>query len=198
MFTIDTLRYLYTEKGFSVPVIARRLKCSEHKVNYWLSKSGIQKRSISEALYKKWNPHGDPFVVRSPKTVEEGILYGLGIGLYWGEGTKASKGSVRLGNSDPMLIKKFIEFLVGIYGIDEKRLRFGLQIFGDMEKNTAVRHWVRILGISRKQFYPAIVVTPHRGVGNYRQKTKHGVLTVYFNNKKLRDTICGAVERMAK
>lgn len=188
---------LYQKKRLSVPTIARRLRCSEHKVNYWLAKFGIQKRSIADALYQKWNPKGDPFSVRQPKTVSEAIQYGLGVGLYWGEGTKASKGSIKLGNTDPALMRTFVRFLLTFYGIDKKRLRFGLQIFGDMNTNAAVQYWMRALGISRKQFYPKIIITPHRGIGNYRKKTEYGVLTVYFNNRKLRDILCSAIQEVA-
>lgn len=131
------------------------------------------------------------------KKTEDAILFGLGIGLYWGEGTKSSKTSVRLGNSDPRLIRKFIDFLVIIYGINRSRLRFGLQIFGDMNKERVLQFWTTYLNISRTQVYPSIVITPHRGVGNYRKKTQHGVLTLYFNNKKLRDTICRAIDDMS-
>ncbi len=195
MFSRESLVHLYQEKGLSASVIARQLRCSEHKVNYWLAKFGIPKRSIADALYQKWNPYGDPFEVQQPKTVEEGILYGLGVGLYWGEGTKASKTSVKLSNTDPELIGAFLAFLHKFYRIDSKRLRFGLQIFGDMDIKTSVRYWVKTLRVSRKQFYPKIIVTPYRGVGNYRNKTKHGVLTVYFNNRKLRDIIRSAIEK---
>lgn len=197
MFTKDTLRHLYLGKGLSVPVIAQRIGCSEHKVNYWLSKFDIPKRSISDALYKKWNPRGDPFFVQKPKTVEDGVLYGLGVGLYWGEGTKASKSSIKLSNTDPKLMRTFITFLQKFYQIDKKRLRFGLQVFGDMNNESTIRYWTRTLGISRGQLYPKVIVTPYRGVGNYRKKTKYGVLTVYFNNTKLRDILCNAIEEVA-
>jgi len=198
MLKQETLMGLYQQKGLSVSAIARRLRCSEHKINYWLSKFNIPKRSISDALYKKWNPNGDPFSVRAPLSVEDGILYGLGVGLYWGEGTKASKTSIKLGNTDPALVRKFVDFLLKFYGINKRRLRFGLQIFGDMDTNTAVKYWMRSLNISRGQFYPKIIITPHRGIGNYRKKTRYGVLTVYFNNRKLRDILCNAIDKVAQ
>jgi len=192
------LRTLYVEDRRSVSEIAKRLKCSAGRIDYWLKKYDIQKRSISEAVYQSWNPDGDPFSIRAPRNTREAILFGLGIGLYWGEGTKANKNSVRLGNSDPALIRKFIDFLTTFYRVDRGRLRFGLQIFGDMEKERVQKFWADHLEISKKQFYPSIVITPYRGVGSYRRKTRHGVLTLYFNNKKLRDTICGAIEQIAQ
>ncbi len=175
--------------------IALKLKCSDHKVNYWLEKHAIAKRNISDAVYCAWNPKGDPFSVQGIKTIEDAKLYGLGIGLYWGEGTKKSKHAIRLGNSDPRLIKKFLIFLRRFYQIDERKLRFGLQIFGDMDKKKVLSFWTRSLGVSKEKFFPTIIVTPYRGVGNYRQKTQHGVVTIHFSNMKLRDIIVSAVDK---
>ena len=87
----------------------------------------------------------------------------------------------------------FIRFLVDLYGIDRKKLKFGLQIFSDMKSSEALQFWSRFLKISPSQFYK-VIITPARSLGTYRNKTRHGVLTVYFNNRKLRDIICQAVE----
>src|SRR3989344_9534870 len=113
----EVLEKFYTTEKNSVSTIAKKLGYSEHKINYWLAEFKIPKRSISESVYLYHNPYGDPFKVITPKTIEEAFLSGLGIGLYWGEGTKSNKNTVRLGNTDPKLIKKFIEFLIKICGI---------------------------------------------------------------------------------
>ena len=193
--TKENLEKLYTTEKRSVSVIATRLRCSEHKINYWLSVFKIPKRSISESVYLYHNPLGDPFRVITPQTIDEAFLFGMGIGLYWGEGTKSDKMSVRLGNTDPKLIKKFIEFLVKICGIRQEKLRFGLQIFSDMSPKNALGFWQNELGTPASQFQK-VIVTPARGLGTYRQKTQHGVLTVYFGNRKLRDIICKMIENV--
>ena len=123
------------------------------------------------------------------------MLYGLGLGLYWGEGNKKNLNSVRLGNTDPKLIKKFLEFLETVYFIDKRRLRFGLQIFNDMDSRRVLLFWQKELGISSSRFYK-VTVTPTRGIGTYREKTKYGVLSIYFHNKKLRDVICSEIEKL--
>lgn len=189
------LRTLYIDKRKSAKEISEILSCSENKVNYWLKKHSIPKRSVSEAIYVKANPQGDPFEFREPRTVEEVFLYGLGIGLYWGEGTKTNKHTVRLGNTDPRLVKKFIEFLERIYGTKRSKLKFGLQVFSDMSPEKAKSFWMKELGANEEQFQK-VIVTPARSIGTYRHKTKHGVLTVHFNNKKLRDLICDTVENL--
>ena len=95
--------------GFSSKEIAEELGFSENKINYWLKQFRIPKRSISEALYLKHNPNGDPFSIKRNLTPEEKQLLGLGLGIYWGEGNKANKHKVSVSNSDPKLLSMFIE-----------------------------------------------------------------------------------------
>lgn len=175
--------------------IARQLGCSENKVTYWLKGHLIQKRSISDALYTKHNPHGDPFTFKKPSSSAEWFLFGLGLGLYWGEGNKKNKMAVRLGNTDPALIKKFLEFLKTLYVVDDARVRFGLQIFNDMDPDRALAFWCKHLGVKRNKFGKTTVTEP-RGKGSYGQKTKYGVLTIYVSNTKLRNLLNSEIERL--
>jgi len=187
----EKLRDLYIVKRHSAADIGRLLRCSEHKVNYWLLKYNITKRSISEAVYAKCNPHGDPFKIKAVKTLEDAKLLGLGLGLYWGEGNRKNKHSVRLGNTDPRLIGRFIQFLMEICGVRCGKFRFSLQIFGDMPKKKTLDFWIAELKdfrVTKEQFFKT-TVTPYRGVGNYREKSKYGVLTVHVSNSKLKAAI---------
>lgn len=94
----DLLQKLYTKDKLSVTEISKRLGCSNHKVDYWISNYKIPKRTISEALYQKNNPLGDPFLFNIPRNIDDMFLFGLGLGLFWGEGTKKSDYSLRLCN----------------------------------------------------------------------------------------------------
>lgn len=185
----------YVDKKKSVAEIAALLECSQSKINYWLMKHSLQKRSLSDAQYIKQNPNGDPFRFQTPRGSEEWFLYGLGLGLYWGEGNKRSKTAVRLGNTDPDLILKFLEFLYRLFNIDVKRLRFGLQIFSDIDPDIAKDFWCKKLSVSPEKFQK-IVVTPSTKKGTYTQKNEYGVLTIYFSNTKIRDSIVNAIEQL--
>src|SRR3989344_387434 len=191
----DILKRLYTTKKQSSHEIAKALSCSDHKVNYWIEKHNIKKRSISDAVYIRKNPHGDPFAFSPPKNPEDWFLFGLGLGLYWGEGNKKNKLTVRIGNTDPALVKKFLEFLEKTYKVEKRKIRFGLQIFSDMSPKKALRFWCDFLKVSPQKF-GKVIITPARSIGTYREKTKHGVLTVYVSNKKLRDLICNEIEKL--
>lgn len=193
MISKEFLQKEYLDKKKSVSEIALAIRCSQSRVNYWLAKHTLQKRSLSESQYIKQNPKGNPFEFRPPRTDGEWFLYGLALGLYWGEGNKKSKTAVRLGNTDPDLLRYFLDFLVIMFQVDTSRLRFGLQIFTDVNPSTAKEYWCEKLSISPDSFQK-IVVTPSTKKGTYTQKSEYGVLTIYFSNTKIRDIIVGAIE----
>ena len=185
---LEKLKDLYVKDKKSAAQIAKMLNLSETGVNYWLKKFNIAKRTLSEAIYITHNPGGDPFKFTPPKNLKDAKLFGLGIGLYWGEGTKADRGSVRLGNSDPAILRIFIEFLVKFFKIDKKDLKFHLHTFTDINLKESKNYWKKELGITEKQFYkPTVTITGK--LGNYRKKSKYGVLTVYYSNTKLRNIL---------
>lgn len=190
----ELLTRLYVKDKKSVQNIASALRASPGKVNYWLQKYGIEKRSISEAIYVRHNPHGDPFHQYQFSIDRSSFLFGLGVGLYWGEGTKRNEYAVRLGNTDPYLIRAFLIFLENIYGIEKMRLRFGLQIFSDMDQKKEERFWRDFLHAEASQFYKTINTRSGK-LGSYRNKSEHGVLTIYFGNKKLRDLLMSEIEK---
>ena len=66
------LWYLRDKK--SVHTIARELKCSDGKINYWMEKHFIPKRSISDAIYTKHNPKGDPFLFQGLRTNKDAFF----------------------------------------------------------------------------------------------------------------------------
>lgn len=188
----DTLLELYSRKNKSMKDIGKILGCSTTKTAYWMQKYGISRRTISEAIYEKQNPLGDPFELFEPKNISNSLLMGMGLGLYWGEGTKADRNSIRLGNTDPALIRTFLSFL-DLFGVKKNKLRFGLQIFSDTKPLEALDFWLKNLDAGKSQFQK-VVITPSRGKGTYRNKSKYGVLTVYFNNKRLRNVIVGKLK----
>ena len=96
--------------------------------------------SSAVLLYLKHNPHGDPFTVKQITSMSDSKLFGLGIGLFWGEGNKADRHAVRLGNTDPALLRTFMTFLIELFGVDKDDLRFSLQIFSDINPATALNY----------------------------------------------------------
>lgn len=182
------LERLYMKEKKSMKEIAIIMHCSTNKIQYWLNKHQIPRRSISDAIYHWHNPKGDPFIFDPPKSVKDWKLFGIGIGLYWGEGTKADRVTVRLGNTDPALLDVFLRFLIRFFNIKKEDCRFGLQIFTDVDPHNALDFWTKRLKIRKRQFFK-VTITPSGSIGTYRKKSQYGVLTIYYNNKKLRDLL---------
>ncbi len=137
---------------------------------------------------------GDPFCFKKPKTLEQGILFGLGLGLYWGEGLKRGKGGMRLTNTDARMVKIFIKFLEEFFNIDRDKLRFSIQIFEDLVPEEVLDYWSRELSVKKYQFYKTII-SKVRGKGTYKYRSEHGVIIVCFNNIKLKKVILEMIEK---
>ena len=179
------LHQLYLVQKLSMHDIGLALNCSIHKVEYWLEKYHIDRRSLSEANYAKYNPQGDPFKIKDNLTLDEEKLFSLAIGLYWGEGGKTNYHSARLTNSDPALIIVYYKFLTTICQIQPSKIHFDLQTFKDNNIFQAKKYWSEKLNIS-----PNIVNTstpiPSQGKGTYKRISLYGVMTVGVYNTHFR------------
>ena len=197
VITKADLKELYTKKNLSMMQISKQLGCSHHKVAYWMGEYKIKRRSISDALYIKCNPGGDPFKIKDPETNKELILFGLGVGLYWGEGNKAHKNAVRIGNSDPELLKLYILFLTKLCGVKREALKFDLQIFSNINAISALRYWTKELNVKADQFFkPRVTISG--SIGTYMKKSRYGVVTIYLGNTKLRNIVVGQITDVVK
>lgn len=190
--TRENLLLLYST-GSSMNKIAAQLNCSVHKVVYWMNKYSIPRRTMSEAIYLFSNPDGDPFNIKRDLNSEEIKLYGIGLGIYWGEGEKNSIHHVRVANTDPFLLRTFISFLINVCRVKVEKIRYSIVCFNDTKPEEAKIFWAKELNISHESF-GKIVQIPPQGKGTYRKKSLHGVCTVNVSNTKLKKWIRDELE----
>ncbi len=174
--------------------ISKILNCSPSKVIYWMNRYRIKRRSWSEATYVKQNPGGDPFKIRKNLSSEEKLLYGLGIGIYWGEGNKAARHTLAVANTDAGILKVFIRFLLDICQLKIDKIRYSIVCFNDTNPEKAKMYWANILKISPEKF-GKIVQIPPQGKGTYKRKSKFGVCTVSATNIKLKKWIMKEIQK---
>ncbi len=175
----DILRKLYIEQKKSLAGVASALSVSVHKVQYWMEKYEIMTRSISEAVYLKLNPDGEPFRVKLSLSLEEEKLKSMALGLYWGEGNKIARSGLRVTNSDPGVIKKFQEFLLSICQVRINKIGYYLQTFKDIDIDKAKHYWANSLSIDPNQIHTCKPVKS-MGMGTYKKISEHGVMTIAF------------------
>jgi hypothetical protein len=110
-------------------------------------------------------------------------LFVAGVMIYWGEGDKASKNGFRISNADPLLIKVFLSFLRKICGAEEERIRAGILLYPDLDKEICEHYWSKQLGLNRDNFTKSIVVQ-----GRHKTKrVKYGICTLNFSSRFLKE-----------
>lgn len=187
MIAKQKLEKLY-KSGLSAKGIAEKLGYSESGIRYLLEKYKIPRRSISEAIYLIKNPNGDPFCIKSILNRKEKGLFYISIGLYLGEGDKASKHNLKLGNSDFRILKIFLRFLREICQVREYKIKAELNIFDDVDIKAAINYWIKNLGIKRKQLR-TVIIRKARNNGTYKNKSRYGTLSIFVSNYKLKKII---------
>ncbi len=180
----SVLRHLYLTEGLSAKQIADRLGMPEAKIVYWLRKYKIPKRSLSEAIYRRVNPNGDPFNLKTDLSPDEEKLKAAGLMLWVTEGSLKDKDEVYTSNSNPNLIKLFVEFLLRICRVEKSKIKVRVLYYPNMDLtiDEAKRFWANETGLPESQ----IKLNTYQAVHNYRAKSKYGTATVGVNNIKLR------------
>lgn len=177
------------QKGKSAKEVGDIFGIKEKKVRYWMKKAGIKARSRSEATYCKRNPDGDPFIIPKQITNPDLLaLFFLAIGLYLGEGDKKVKHRVALANTNPAILRIFINFLTVICGVKTSKIAAELNIFDDVSTSKALNYWAKELGLNPSQFARPII-RKSKPTGTYKNKSIYGTLNIRVNNTKLKTII---------
>ena len=151
---IKTLR----RRGYSLPEIAKELKIGKASVFRY-----IQGVSILPKYFKEWHGKQGGSIKRmkikekyaqkqaqktiSQLTEKERVIFLSA--LYWGEGGKAD---FNFTNTDPELIKVFINGLQNILGISKDKLRVSIRIYEDLDKKKCLEFWSSTTGVPINKF----------------------------------------------
>ena len=103
--------------------------------------------------------------------------------LYLGEGKKGNE-LFRFGNSDPKIIRLFLELLRRYFDVSEDRLRVKVQCRADQNIKSLEEYWSKIAKVSLNQFMKAQV--DKRTIGKPTRKPDYkGVFVVEYYSKAL-------------
>lgn len=159
------------EKGCSLKEIADKLNVSKGSVSYWVRDVKLNKKARnridslkSEAVKKAMSVNHKKKVLREEErniwakkalsiknkfsVFENRLICSI---LYWGEGAKFSHG-VEFTNSDPLMVKIFLDTLCSGFGIDRKKIRANLHLHGYHNEKKQMKMWCDLLHLSRNQF----------------------------------------------
>ncbi len=109
-------------------------------------------------------------------------LFIAGVVIYWGEGDKVGRGAFRVTNSDSSMLRLFVDFLIKVCRVDQKRIRLGLILYPDIDHEQAVNYWSREVGLDRSHFTKCVEIT-----GRHKTKRlKYGICLVSFSSTYLK------------
>lgn len=204
---------LRKEKQMSYSQIRKILKVSKSTLSLWLRNYPLPEERIkelqkSEAVIEKIRNTKRQKREKRLKEIYETQkkfllplktreLFLIGLGLYWGEGTKCRRDGLAISNTDPSIIKFFIYWLNKSLGIPKKKMRVGLHLYRDMNINKEMKFWSKILKIPLSQFTrPYIKKTSSKRI-NHKGGFGHGTCNLRINSVPIAEKIFMSIKAIS-
>lgn len=161
------------KEGFSYSEILKKIPVAKSTLSLWLRSVGLSKRQKQRLTKKKLSAALRGALVRKNqrkiitkkikgeaineiKNINARDLWMIGMALYWGEGHKEKlHGSlVQLGNSDPYLIKIFLEWLYKTCKISKSEIGFRIYLHETARHKLkeVQQYWSKTTGFPIKDF----------------------------------------------
>lgn len=122
-------------------------------------------------------------------------LFIVGLYLYWAEGTKLAPGRVAITNTDPSVMKAFLDWCE-LMQIPHHKLRVKLHLYEDMNVAKETRFWSRSLAIPQEQFRKPYVKHSRLSDITYKNGYGHGTCNLIFDNAPMWEYITMALKRI--
>lgn len=172
---IITLR----KKGYSLPEIQREVKVGYGSVHRYIKgvnilpdhiKTWFGKRggSIKRMKVRELHANNQAAQIITSLSKKEKMIFLSA--LYWGEGCKSD---FNLMNTDPQLIKVFIQGLQEVFHITKDRFRISIRIYEDLDRKKCLTFWSQVTGISKESFVNIDVIK-----GKKKGKLAYGMCRV--------------------
>ncbi len=151
-------------------------------------------KMMAAANHERWARIHEEYreaAVNEFERLKNNPLFLAGIMLYWGEGEKKQKSSmVRLGNSDPEMIKIFNLFLTKIIKIPKDRIFTWLLLYPDLVDSVQKNFWSRAIGLSTNQFKKSMYIKGRHP----KNRLSYGVCTIYVQSRALKERMLKWIE----
>lgn len=203
-------------KGWSIGDIAKKLLISKSTVSMWCRDISLSDTAIREIAKKSKKKSTDTLLhyseslrtQRQQRTSESetkgkerlGLLskrdiFCIGIGLYWGEGYK--KGSQEFGftNSDPQMVRFYVQWLEIVFGVKKKDLilRISINAQHTSRIHEVEKYWEGLLGLPSKSFTKlSLIKTTSKKI--YNDQNHMGTLRIKVRKgTSMRREVMGAI-----
>jgi transcriptional regulator with XRE-family HTH domain len=207
-------RRLRREFGLPINEIARRVGVSKSSVSIWvrdvpLSATQIEALRQMNPAYNRqlrgattnaerwrerrrgWQEEGRALARRGDPTHTAGVM------LYWAEGDKNNRHTARLSNSDPELVRFFLDFVRATFDIPEERIRVTCYLFADhVDTQSAIEQfWLDRLELPRSCLCRSIVnVYSKHSLKRRANKLPYGTCRLSLNSVQVMQSLYGSIQ----
>lgn len=124
-------------------------------------------------------------------------LFIAGLFLYWGEGAKSTSSSTILTNTNPAMLKFFLNWLK-LFGVERKSLRVKLHLYSDMNIKKGIDFWSKELKIPKSQFRKTYIKKTSAKSITYKNGFGKGTCNVIFENRLFWEYIMMGLKYLSK
>lgn len=200
--------------GWSYLAIKSELMVSKSSLSLWLHKYPLTEKQIRKLSPRSRERRIEHFRETFRKKREGALveayniekvrigelnqreIYLMGLMLYWGEGMKATRGTISFANTNPAMIRMAVYWLVSCMGFERENLRVKLHLYSDMDIEREILYWMKELDISRTQFKNPYIKDSK--FGNLTQKGfGHGTCDLNIWGTKKKDLIIMGMQVVA-
>lgn len=202
------------QKGMSYSQIKEKLKVSKSTLSGWLSDMPLSEKRIRELQAdnpvrieryrntmraKKYARLEEVYrkVSYDIEVLSKRDLFLAGLFLYWGEGTKAQNSLVALTNTNPNMLRFFIEWLK-LFGVKNKDLKVKLHLYSDMNIKESLDFWSKELKIPINQFHKSYIKKTDSKSITYKNGFGKGTCSVILGSRDLWEYIIMAIKYISE
>jgi len=114
--------------------------------------------------------------------------------IYWGEGNKASRNRCGIANTEPAMIKVFMNFLFNVCGIAKEKTKAWILLYPDLNEKICKDYWIQNTGLKHSDFTKSIIIK-----GKHKtKKLNYGVCNFGANSAYLKCKILVWINLLAK
>lgn len=200
------------EKQASYSELKEKFGVSKSTLNYWLRDYPLSKERIMElgpnsqkrieryrnTMAKKQKIKSDiayKKVSKDIKKLNKREMLLCGLFLYWAEGGKTRNAATVLTNTNPIMLKFYIEWL-DLFGVKTTDLKVNLHLYSDMNINSEIDFWSKELGIQKSQFRKPYIKKSLLTNITYKNGFGHGTCCVVFEDRAMSDYVLMGIKRI--
>ncbi|MBI1985002.1 MAG: hypothetical protein HYS60_02765 [Candidatus Wildermuthbacteria bacterium] len=81
-----------------------------------------------------------------------------GVVIYWGEGERTSRNLIRVANTDPLMIRLFVNFLQEVCGVPKGKIRAHILLYPDLNSMECKNFWVQQSSLPLENFNKSVLI----------------------------------------